>query len=88
MTAQLKTLTELVQQLQVENAQLGSEASQSLSSVHMGVLPISEQQPHSVGTGVMGGSTTPSPVGARNVMFMYHENASVLDFLGEYPKTQ
>ncbi|XDV30867.1 hypothetical protein PO909_033699, partial [Leuciscus waleckii] len=55
-SAQLRTLTELVKQLQVENAQLKSEA-QLRSKAR-------EQQPHSVGTGVTGGSTTPSSVGA------------------------
>ncbi|MGL5901516.1 MAG: hypothetical protein ACRCZO_02430, partial [Cetobacterium sp.] len=63
MTAQFKALTELVQQLQVENARLRSEASQSSSSVPMGVLPIGEQQPPSSGASAMGSSPILNPVG-------------------------
>lgn len=86
MTAQFKALTELVQQLQVENARLRSEASQSSSSVPIGVLPSGEQQPPSAGASAMGSSPILNPVGTVE-HYVYVPRERKIDFLGSYPKT-
>ncbi|KAL0154049.1 hypothetical protein M9458_050649 [Cirrhinus mrigala] len=62
MAAQLRALTELVQQLQVENARLRSEVSQSSSSVSSDVLLMGQQQPPLASACVTDGASIASPV--------------------------